>query len=73
MPLPINPPSGGILVKGSTTVNIQTATTSPNIDFGKLDLSDLLDIIEVLTKTIISNNRRRIKKNNISNPNKLPT
>lgn len=54
MPLPINPPTGGILVKSSTLVNIQAATTSPNIDFEKLDLSDFLDLIKILTDEIIS-------------------
>ena len=62
MPLPIKPSNVGILVKSANIVNIHAVTTKPNIDFEKLDLSDFLDLIEILIKEIISNNRRRINK-----------
>ena len=72
MPLLRNPPTGGILVKSSKLVNIQVATTSPNTDFEKLDLSDFLDLIKILTNEIISKRRRRINKNSVLKSKKQP-
>ena len=63
MPLPLNMSSfEGILIPQLVNVNNHENTAQTNSDFDKLDLSDFLDIIKVLTRRRITKNRRRIKK-----------